>query len=66
MKQAFIDLNSTEVVEKVDKRTVPYSHLYHEIWNIDTQITISDVAEELNLTIAFPQAFPYRLPDILL
>lgn len=64
MEQAFIDLNSTEVVEKVDKRTVPYGQLYHEIWNIDTQITISDVAEELQLTIAFPQAFPYRLPDI--
>lgn len=64
LEQAFIDLNTTEVVEKVDKRTVPYGQLYHEIWNIETQVTISEAAEDLHLTIAFSQAFPYRLPDI--
>lgn len=64
LEQAFTDLNSTELVERVDKRDVPDGKLYYEIWHVETQTTISDAAEELHLTVAFPQAFPYRLPDI--
>lgn len=61
---AFAELNSTEVVERVSDAVFKREREYVDVWDVRTQMTVSDVSEELSLRMAFPAAFPYQMPDV--
>ncbi len=61
---AYAELNSTEIVERVSDAVFQRKREYVEVWDVRTQMTVRDVAEDLILRLAFPAAFPYQMPDV--
>lgn len=61
---AFAELNLTEVVERVCDAVFKREREYVEVWDIRTQMTVSDAAEDLTLRMAFTAAFPFQMPDV--